>query len=686
MGLPIPTADESQADFASRCHDALSGEYPETDQRNKVCFAQWRDTRGNTDGVERKAREKFGNDRFVKVMDVPVFAEHVSEDKDGNKIVYDKAALELIAARCNDRILDTADFAPLTLGHTPTEDEIATGAEMPEIGGYAGNFRLGMIGNRKPRWAIFQDEYHHAEDAARLQKHPRRSVEIWTEDRMEDRFFDPIAALGAETPRLDMGMAYARRPNAVGKLVKKYAAPRTKVQKYECSGPANFDAKIVKTNKQKNSAVASAPGAATSPKKFESDGRGKAPYDPTKSVARPDKAIENKKRHASDGSGAPPAQPAGAPNPESGQAGGGFTMTPEDAQMVVNAIEQLPWVQWVKEKMEGEESGSGSSSGGSGSGSPSGSPSFSSGSGSPSESSGSGTPSGSPSFSSGSGSPSGSPSHSPSGHHDSSGSKRFAAGDFGNPSGEPSPSKSPSGSPEKKPFAAGKKSKKKPYASDASGGAMGGQTTDGVPADPSKNARGKKYGAGTIEGNILNTTGQTVEGNPVNMKDGTVADPKLMKLAREKDKKDRFRRLERRLEKVESENTQLRQERVAALRYSRLSDLKSAGFIFEVAEELEDTAAFSDEQFDRHCKRIPQRYTRAPVGDRPLFVPQNIPGDDKKPGAADEARGKRVKEKHEMYRKAEEAAVRRGEKPVHKSYAEIVDEVETEFRGKTKAV
>lgn len=673
MPLPTPTADESQSDFASRCHDALSGEYPETDQRNKVCFAQWRDSRGRTDGVERKAREKFGNEKFVKVTDVPVFAEHVSEDKDGNKIVYDKAALELIAARCNDRILDTADFAPLTLGHTPTEDEIASGAEMPEIGGYAGNFRLGMIGNRKPRWAIFQDEYHHAEDAARLQKHPRRSVEIWTEDRMEDRFFDPIAALGAETPRLDMGMAYARRPNAVGKLVKKYAAPRTKVR---------------------YAAVASAPGAMTSPKKFGSNGQGKAPYDPTKSVLRPDKAIENKKRHASDGSGAPPAQPAGAPNPESGT-GGGFTMTPDDAQMVVNAIEQLPWVMWVKEKMEGEESGSGSSSGGSGSGS-SGSPSFSSGSGSPSESSsggsGSGSPSGSPSFSSGSGSPS--HHHDSSGHGSPSKSKRFAAGDFGNPSGEPSPSKSPSGSPEpeKKPFAAGKKSKKKkPYASeptatDPDGGAMGGQTTDGVPADPSKNARGKKYGAGTIEGNILNTTGQTVEGNPVNNGTGTVADPKLMKLAREKDKKDRFRRLERRLEKVETENTQLRHERVAALRYSRLSDLKSAGFIFEVAEELEDTAAFSDEQFDRHCKRIPQRYTRAPVAERQLFVPQNIPGDDKKPGASDEARGKRVKEKHEMYRKAEENAVRRGEKAVHKSYAEIVDEVETEFRGKTKAV
>ena len=346
MPMPKPRNDESQAAFVSRAHEELAGEFPDTDQRNAVIFKQWRDHRGNSDAVERKARHKFGNNKkFVRVPDVCVFTEHETKDADGNRVIYDRKALEKIADRCNHRILDTGDFAPVTLGHTPTEEQIAAGAQMPNIGGYAANFRLGKIGNKKPRWAIFADEFRYADTATEMEKRPRRSVELWTEERMEDRFFDPIAALGAETPRLDLGMAYAKRPGPSGKCVAKYAA------KYAMG-------------------VACAPGAATSPKKFDAM-NGKTPFDPTKSVERPDKSIKNKKRHGA-GDGAPPAQAAGAPNPA---AGGGATLTPEDCQMVVGALEELPWVKWVKGKMESEGHDS----------SPSGSPSESSGSsGSPS--------------------------------------------------------------------------------------------------------------------------------------------------------------------------------------------------------------------------------------------------------------------------------------------------------------
>ena len=199
MPMPTPRSDETQSQFVARAHEALASEFPDTDQRNAVIFKQWRESRGGSDALERKAREKFGDAKqFVRKLDKPVFTEHETKDADGNMVVYDRAALEKITNRCNERILDTGDFAPITFGHTPTEEEIARGAEMPDLGGFAGNFRLGMIGNKKPRWAIFADEYHYADSAEQLAKRPRRSVELWTEERMEDRFFDPIAALGAE--------------------------------------------------------------------------------------------------------------------------------------------------------------------------------------------------------------------------------------------------------------------------------------------------------------------------------------------------------------------------------------------------------------------------------------------------------------------------------------------------------
>jgi hypothetical protein len=60
-----------------------------------------------------------------------------------------------------------------------------------------------MIGNVKPRWALFCDEYHAVESKPKLQTLHRRSPEVWA--NAEKPFYDPCAALGAETPRLDMG-------------------------------------------------------------------------------------------------------------------------------------------------------------------------------------------------------------------------------------------------------------------------------------------------------------------------------------------------------------------------------------------------------------------------------------------------------------------------------------------------
>lgn len=223
MPIPTPNAGESQAQFVSRCHEALADEFPETDQRNAVCFQAWREGTEGGGVLERKAVERFSAQEFEHIRDVPVFTEHTTRGRDGKAVVYDKAALTSIVQRCNERIADTGDFPPLVEGHTPDKEAMSHGVRMPDVLGYSGPFKLGQIGNNNPRWAIFQDEWHHHEDRERLRKLRRRSPEVWLDGGMEERFIDPVACLGAQTPRLDMGLTRLCL-TADGRTVEKYNA------------------------------------------------------------------------------------------------------------------------------------------------------------------------------------------------------------------------------------------------------------------------------------------------------------------------------------------------------------------------------------------------------------------------------------------------------------------------------
>ena len=129
---------------------------------------------------------------------IPVFDEHTGDDG----VVYDGRRLQCIADNNNRRIEDTGDWCPLVPGHTPDE----AGKEQPEIIGYAGPFKVAIIGNVDPRHCIFADFRVHRDHAETFRKNPRRSVELWPEENPDDRFFDPIAILGAETPKRPLGM------------------------------------------------------------------------------------------------------------------------------------------------------------------------------------------------------------------------------------------------------------------------------------------------------------------------------------------------------------------------------------------------------------------------------------------------------------------------------------------------
>jgi hypothetical protein len=123
----------------------------------------------------------------------------------------------------NHRIRDFDGFAPLSDGHTPAPDD--PDQTRPPILGYVGPYRLGMIGREKPRWAVFADEAHLRGPAEEtLKGQPRRSVELWTfANDPTKMYFDPIAALGSETPRLPLPVTYSDLETAQGVTVTRYS-------------------------------------------------------------------------------------------------------------------------------------------------------------------------------------------------------------------------------------------------------------------------------------------------------------------------------------------------------------------------------------------------------------------------------------------------------------------------------
>lgn len=172
---------------------------------------------------------EFPDDQFVNLQNVPVFTEHETTVGRGEKrrtVKFGPDELRAICLRSNQRIRETGDYAMVTLGHTPAPDEAALGAPQPEVVGCAGPFRLGTLGEegQRQRYAILCDFHIFREDWPRVRKKfGRRSPELWVEDRVDEMFLDPIALLGAEAPRLDMGlMLYSAQRQ--GKHIERYAA------------------------------------------------------------------------------------------------------------------------------------------------------------------------------------------------------------------------------------------------------------------------------------------------------------------------------------------------------------------------------------------------------------------------------------------------------------------------------
>ena len=218
--MVIPNENETQPQFAIRFHEAMAGEIADTSKRNKACFAAWDEHRGDDPTISELVESRFTPDQYQRLHNVAMFHEHTVpaqkiQDKEVPAQHYGRDELAEMVDGMNDRILDHDEFSPITRGHTGQKPGAKDGdRQMPEVLGFAGPYKLGMIGRKNPRWAIFGTEYHMKDAVPELKKRVGRSPEVWRYSRMRDRFFYPIATLGEEMPRLNLPPAHYSRRSA----------------------------------------------------------------------------------------------------------------------------------------------------------------------------------------------------------------------------------------------------------------------------------------------------------------------------------------------------------------------------------------------------------------------------------------------------------------------------------------
>jgi hypothetical protein len=218
-----PMQGERQDQFFDRASRALRKSIPSVNRRTVEVLRMWKES-ANAAEMNDRAENQFPESEYVHFGPRCIFLEHtIPGGEQQEKIVYDRDALQKLVNWANYRIADSATYAAISDGHTPDETERAAGKAAPDVLGYAGPFYLGLLGDMEPKWSIYADEWVHKADLERFKRLQRRSPEVWCSEPMESRTMDPIAALGAETPRLDSGMnPYSRCTD--GKMVMRYSA------------------------------------------------------------------------------------------------------------------------------------------------------------------------------------------------------------------------------------------------------------------------------------------------------------------------------------------------------------------------------------------------------------------------------------------------------------------------------
>lgn len=279
----------------------------------------------------------FPEGEFVTLTNTPVFAEHETKARDGRTLKFGRSELQMIVNRCNRRIRETGDYAAITLGHTPSPEEKERGVKMPDLVGFAGPFRLGIIGEpgARQRYAILADQHIFKDEVNRVKKHPRRSPELWLEDTYQEMFLDPIALLGAEAPRLDMGILYSAHRHA-----SQARKPRL-VERYTACAPGPMNTFVASHGDKKD--YAAEPFKTVT--MVGTDPTGKRPPITIVGKAKPDAAKSTP---------AAPAQPEKkdyAAETSTLLNGAHPMLSPEDIGQIVDSLMQTAPMQWVQSQM-----------------------------------------------------------------------------------------------------------------------------------------------------------------------------------------------------------------------------------------------------------------------------------------------------------------------------------------------
>lgn len=174
----------------------------DVEDRNQAVWNSWDMKNGSFQKERYSSQCRFLGWRTIP--DVCHYTEHETTTKMGPL----KVGPEEIGVICRNmnRRQKLGMATPLINRHSPAPN---AKQEDPLIVGYTTNYRIGMIDDGEAqRYSIFGDEYHKPEHLQELNNKPRRSVELMRFKDSARNFFDPVACLGAESPRIEMPPAY----------------------------------------------------------------------------------------------------------------------------------------------------------------------------------------------------------------------------------------------------------------------------------------------------------------------------------------------------------------------------------------------------------------------------------------------------------------------------------------------
>lgn len=293
-----PKRGEGYSSFVYRAHQALRQSVPDAYRRNQIVWDEWNSATGNP--LRARAQEYFPSDQYRFVESVPYFMEHTVEKPTG-ALTYDFGELSRMVDNLNSRC-QSDSYSALVSHHT--DDRLKGPDKEPEVLGYSGPFYLGQVPTSNgDKWAIFGDEHHDHQYSDVFAKRRRRSVEVLRPRNGDPSYFDPIATLGADSPRLPLPIArYESKQGADAECVGVYSIDGTDTERYTM-----------------NSFSAVGQGNTFVPGSMQKD------------------------RY----------EPMGQPGFQT--TSGATNLSPDDIGAIVSAIMQTPQMQWVAEQMEAGE-------------------------------------------------------------------------------------------------------------------------------------------------------------------------------------------------------------------------------------------------------------------------------------------------------------------------------------------